>query len=236
MDTSVLLPPMALEIVSRLVLAVVLGLGVGIDRTLRGRPAGFRTHALVSLSSCLLMLITVYEEHWFPEAAQARVTIDPTRMAQGVMTGIGFIGAGAILREGVTVRGLTTAASVWTTAALGLLVGIGFFFPAILGAMLAILMLSAFRLLEDRIPTYFHARLSIRSDARKPFDEKRQRDRLAEHGLAVASVSRRTEEGSELFVYGVTLRARQVDSIDQFAARFAKLPEIVEYEVSPVYD
>lgn len=234
MDT--LFPPMALEIVGRLVLALVLGLGVGIDRTLRGRPAGFRTHALVSLASCLLMLITVYEEHWFPEVAQARVTIDPTRMAQGVMTGIGFIGAGAILREGVTVRGLTTAASVWTTAALGLLVGIGFFFPAILGAVLSILMLSAFRLVEDRIPTYFHARLSIRSDAGKPFDEKRQRERLAEQGLAVASVSRRMDGGNEMLEYSVTLRSRQVDSIDQFAARFAKLPEIVEYEISPVYD
>ena len=234
MDT--LFPPMALEIVGRLVLALVLGLGVGIDRTLRGRPAGFRTHALVSLASCLLMLITVYEEHWFPEVAQARVAIDPTRMAQGVMTGIGFIGAGAILREGVTVRGLTTAASVWTTAALGLLVGIGFFFPAILGAVLSILMLSAFRLVEDRIPTYFHARLSIRADGGKAFDEKRQRARLGEQGLAVASVRRRTEEGNELLEYSVTLRARQVDSIDAFAARFAKLPEIVEYEIAPVYD
>src|SRR6185436_14710610 len=149
------LPPMALEIVGRLALAVVLGLGVGMERTLRGRPAGFRTHALVSLASCLLMLITVYEDHWFPELAQARVQIDPTRMAQGVMTGIGFIGAGAILREGVTVRGLTTAASVWTMAAIGLLVGIGFFFPAILGAVLAFVTLAGFRVLEDRIPTYF---------------------------------------------------------------------------------
>ena len=227
-------PPMALEIVGRLSLAVLLGLGVGIERTLRGRPAGFRTHALVSLASCLLMLITVYEDHWFPETGRARVQIDPTRMAQGVMTGIGFIGAGAILREGVSVRGLTTAASVWTTAAIGLLVGIGFFFPAILGAALAFVTLAVFRLLEDRIPTYFHARLSMRFSGVP--DEPRERARLAEHGFAVASVSRRRDGEAEVLEYQVTLRARQVDSVDQFAARIAKLPEVVEYEVSPVYD
>lgn len=228
-------PPMALEIVGRLTLAVALGLGVGIERTLRGRPAGFRTHALVSLASCLLMLITVYEDHWFPDTERARVQIDPTRMAQGVMTGIGFIGAGAILREGVSVRGLTTAASVWTTAAIGLLVGIGFFFPAILGAAFAFVTLAVFRLLEDRIPTYFHARLSMRFTGSTP-DERRQRARLGEHGFAVASVSRRKDGDAETLEYHVTLRARQVDSVDQFAARIAELPEVVEYEVSPVYD
>jgi putative Mg2+ transporter-C (MgtC) family protein len=229
-----ILPPMALEIVGRLTLAVALGLGVGIERTLRGRPAGFRTHALVSLASCLLMLITVYEDHWFPEIGQARVTIDPTRMAQGVMTGIGFIGAGAILREGVTVRGLTTAASVWTTAAIGLLVGIGFFFPAILGAVLAFVMLAVFRVLEDRIPTRFHAHLRMRFEA--PVEEKRQRERLGEHGFSVVSVARRWDGPAELLEYRVTLQARQIDSVEQFTSRIAKLPEVVEYEVSPVYD
>jgi putative Mg2+ transporter-C (MgtC) family protein len=229
------LPPMALEIVGRLSLAVLLGLGVGMERTLRGRPAGFRTHALVSLASCLLMLITVYEDHWFPDTERARVQIDPTRMAQGVMTGIGFIGAGAILREGVSVRGLTTAASVWTTAAIGLLVGIGFFFPAVLGAVLAFVTLAGFRLVEDRMPTYFHARLALRFTGRVP-DERGERARLAAHGFAVASVSRRRDGDAELLEYHVTLRARQVDSVDQFAARIAELPEVVEYEVAPVYD
>jgi putative Mg2+ transporter-C (MgtC) family protein len=136
----------------------------------------------------------------------------------------------------VSVRGLTTAASVWTTAAIGLLVGIGFFFPAIVGAAFAVVTLAVFRLLEDRIPTYFHARLQMRFEPGTVLDEKRQRERLAEHGLAVASVSRRREGDGERLEYHVTMRARQIDSVDQFAARIAKLPEVVEYEVSPVYD
>ncbi len=231
-----LFPPMALEITARLLLSVFLGLAVGIERTLRGRPAGFRTHALVSMASCLLMIITVYESHWFPQAEQTRVVLDPTRMAQGIMTGIGFIGAGAILRDGATVRGLTTAASVWSTAAIGILVGIGFYFPAFLGVLLAFVTLALFRLVEDRIPTYFHARVSVRSSAGEAVDEKRQRARLGDQGLSVASVRRSVEEGRETLEYHVTLRARQIDSVDQFAARFRELPEITGYEISPVYE
>src|SRR6185436_15530860 len=101
------------EITFRLVAALVAGGLIGLERSHRGRPAGFRTHALVCVASSLLMLVTVYESHWFPGAGGARVTIDPTRLAQGIMTGIGFLGAGAIIKEGFTVRGLTTAASIW---------------------------------------------------------------------------------------------------------------------------
>ena len=73
------------------------------------------------------------------------IRIDPTRMAQGIMTGIGFLGAGVIFKEGLTVRGLTTAASIWITAAIGILVGIGFYFAAVLGAVATLVMLSVFR-------------------------------------------------------------------------------------------
>jgi putative Mg2+ transporter-C (MgtC) family protein len=229
-----LLPPMALEIGLRLGLSVALGLAVGIERTLRGRPAGFRTHALVSLASALLMIITVYESYWFPDTSPAKVILDPTRMAQGIMTGIGFIGAGAILRHGATVRGLTTAASVWTTSAIGILVGIGFYFPALLGVLLAFVTLAAFRVVEDRMTTQFHARVSVRVPVGT--EEKRQRARLEEQGLTVASVRRRVDGEFETLEYDVTLRARQVDSLEQFAARFAKLADVREYEISPVFD
>jgi putative Mg2+ transporter-C (MgtC) family protein len=79
------------------------------------------------------MLVTVYESHWFSQQASARVVIDPTRMAQGIMTGIGFLGTDVIVKEGLTVRGLTTAASIWITASIGILTGIGFYFAAGIG-------------------------------------------------------------------------------------------------------
>src|SRR5918999_1390517 len=89
--------------------------------------------------------------------AGASVVLDPTRMAQGIMTGIGFLGAGAIIKEGLSVRGLTTAASIWITAALGILTGIGFYFAAAAGTLLALGTLSLFRWIEAKLPTQEYA-------------------------------------------------------------------------------
>ena len=100
--------------------ALVAGALIGIERSYHGRPAGFRTHALVCLASSLLMMVTLYQWKWLPGVPMDTVRTDPTRMAQGIMTGIGFLGAGVIFKEGVTVRGLTTAASIWVTAAIGI--------------------------------------------------------------------------------------------------------------------
>jgi putative Mg2+ transporter-C (MgtC) family protein len=123
----------SLEMVWRLLAALTAGGIIGFERTYRGRAAGFRTHALVCVASTLLMLVTVYKSHWFSHQASARVVIDPTRMAQGIMTGIGFLGTDVIVKEGLTVRGLTTAASIWITASIGILTGIGFYFAAGIG-------------------------------------------------------------------------------------------------------
>ena len=88
--------------------------------------------------------------------------LDPTRMAQGIMTGIGFVGAGAIIKEGFTVRGLTTAASIWITAAIGILTGIGFYFAALVGTVLVLGTLSTFRWIEARLPTETYAIFMVR--------------------------------------------------------------------------
>ena len=90
------------------------------------------------------------------------IRTDPTRMAQGIMTGIGFLGAGVIFKEGLTVRGLTTAASIWITAAIGILVGIGFWYAAILGAVATLIVLALFRFIEARLPSEFYAHHMLR--------------------------------------------------------------------------
>src|SRR5687767_3439793 len=161
------------EIAFRLIAALAAGGLIGLERSHRGRPAGFRTHALVCLASSLLMLVTVYETHWMPDSTTARVVIDPTRMAQGIMTGIGFLGAGAIIKEGFTVRGLTTAASIWITAAIGILTGVGFYFAAVVGTLLALGTLSLFRWIEARLPTETYANFMVRfsRDAAMPEGE-----------------------------------------------------------------
>src|SRR5881296_4038277 len=145
-------------IIARILAALAVGALIGFERSFRGRPAGFRTHALVCVASSLLMLVTVYQNQWMTVVPLDSIRTDPTRMAQGIMTGIGFLGAGVIFKEGLTVRGLTTAASIWITAAIGILSGIGFYFPLLVSVVLTLGVLSLFRMIESRMPTqgYFH--------------------------------------------------------------------------------
>src|SRR6202521_5278971 len=122
-----------------------------------GRPAGFRTHAPVRAASALFMIVTVYQNQWMTAMPADAIRTDPTRMAQGIMTGIGFLGAGVIFKEGLTVRGLTTAASIWVTTAIGILVGIGFWFAAAIGAAATLAILALFRFIESKLPSEFYA-------------------------------------------------------------------------------
>ena len=114
-------------VITRIAAALLAGALIGFERSFHGRPAGFRTHSLVCIASALLMLVTVYQSEWMTSVPLDAIRTDPTRMAQGIMTGIGFLGAGVIFKEGLSVRGLTTAASIWITSAIGILVGVGFY-------------------------------------------------------------------------------------------------------------
>src|SRR3954470_24678764 len=110
-------------VIARIAAALLIGGVIGFEGTFHGRPPGFRTHALVCIASAVLMLVTVYQADWMTAAPPDTIRTDLTRMAQGIMTGIGCLGAGVIFKEGLTVRGLTTAASSWVTVAIGILVG-----------------------------------------------------------------------------------------------------------------
>lgn len=123
----------------RMVLAAVLGGLVGIEREWNNHAAGFRTHILVCLGSTTIMLLSIYGFSDF--VAESNVRIDPARLAAQVISGIGFLGAGAILRNGSVIKGLTTAASVWVVAAIGLCVGAGFLFVAFLCTFFVIISL-----------------------------------------------------------------------------------------------
>ena len=116
------------EAAVRLVFAALLGAVIGLEREHHGRAAGLRTHLLVTLGAAMAMLVSLHFEHVFGLAGEeSSVSIDPARVAYGVMGGIGFLGAGAIIRYGIGVRGLTTAASLWCAAAIGLGAGFGMY-------------------------------------------------------------------------------------------------------------
>ncbi len=131
------------EILIRLVVALLLGGLIGWERELHDRPAGFRTHILVSVGSALIMIVSIGMFYLF-QGSDA----DPGRIAAQVVSGIGFLGAGTIIREGVNVKGLTTAASLWTTAGIGLACGIGMYFSAFVTTGLAFIVLMFLNKLE----------------------------------------------------------------------------------------
>jgi putative Mg2+ transporter-C (MgtC) family protein len=136
--------PTDLDMVLRLVLTLVLSGLVGLERQVHRRDAGLRTHILVSLGSCLIMLTSLYVFDIYKD----QVSLDPVRIAAGVVTGIGFLGAGTIIRESDGVRGLTTAASLWVVAGIGLAVGVGFNKIAIYTTILVLIVLHVLRYLE----------------------------------------------------------------------------------------
>jgi len=133
--------------------SVVAGGLIGLEREWRGRAAGLRTHILVGLASTLLMLAAASQADWaFRGVPGGNVVSDPTRMAHGVLTGIGFLCAGVIFRTGFSIHGLTTAASLWITSAIGLLFGIGLHALAITATVVTMAILTGLRLVSRSLP------------------------------------------------------------------------------------
>src|SRR5437773_5364705 len=150
----------------RLILAGVAGGLVGLEREIRGRQAGFRTYLLVCMGSALVMIVSVaFAAHrWIPQTPNqgVNINVDPARIAYGVMTGVGFLGAGTILHTKGAVRGLTTAAGLWCVAAVGLAAGFGMYTIAVLATLLVVLSLSALNYLEDFLPRTRYRTVTLR--------------------------------------------------------------------------
>jgi putative Mg2+ transporter-C (MgtC) family protein len=146
----------------RLAAATALGGVIGLERELDEKAAGLRTHMLVSLGSALFTMVGAYGFHDFLVGGGAIVRADPSRIAAQIVTGIGFLGAGVIFRQGFTVRGLTTAASLWVVAAVGMAAGAGFWKGAVIGTAVGIASLRPLEWLKEKaIPQRAAARLSI---------------------------------------------------------------------------
>lgn len=228
--------PAYLEMALRLGGALLIGAMVGSERSYQGRPAGFRTHALVCVSTALLMLLTVYEDRWFPELTQGRIALDPTRMAQGIMTGIGFLGAGTIMKDGLSVRGLTTAASIWITAAIGILVGVGFYFPAVLATILTFMTLSILKWIENRIPAQFYAHFTVRFARSNAPPEAEVRALLIKQGFSIASLHYHLNADADSFEYSMIIRASRAKKATKLAEVLNAMPSVKEFRVAPTGD
>ena len=224
------------EITLRLLIALMVGGLVGLERSYHARPAGFRTHTLVCLASAALMLVTVYEGRWFDATGLGRVAVDPTRMAQGIMTGIGFLGAGVIMKEGLSVRGLTTAASIWITAALGILVGIGFYYAAALTLVLTLGTLSAFRWIESKMPSQEYAQFIVRFPRDALISEAELKDLVTSFRFTIANLQYRLTQDGKQFEYRMMLRTQDPDSLRQLSDALLQTPAVAEFRIYPTGD
>lgn len=225
-----------LTILAHLSTAILAGALIGLERGFRGRAAGFRTHTLVCLASSLLMLVTLYQDEWMVGAIPGTIRMDPTRMAQGIMTGIGFLGAGVIFKDGLTVRGLTTAASVWITAAIGILFGVGFYFPAIVTTLATLGILSMFRWIENQVPSRSYALLHLRFCREDVWAEEKVRNFLKEDGFSVSGISYSligNGDNGEEFEYRMTISTLNFANYGQLATALAHTAAVREFKLLP---
>jgi putative Mg2+ transporter-C (MgtC) family protein len=214
--------------------SLVTGLLIGFERELMAKPAGLRTHALVCFASTLLMLSATRQAEWYVEFIPGGdIVADPTRMAHGVLTGIGFLCAGVIFREGASIHGLTTAASLWMTSAIGLLYGMGLYWLAVSGALATLAMLVLLRLVTHLRPQPVEMRLKLVATAEARLDAAAVRAMLRGAGLRAEVVGRSATGGGQI---GFTARARFRDEadVDALAAVLDATPGVLRFSIAAV--
>ena len=214
--------PELVETILRLGVALVLGSAIGFERQWNQKMAGLRTNALVALGSCGFVVFSTM-------VGQG----DPTRVAGQVVSGIGFLGAGVIMKEGFTIRGLSTAASIWMTAAIGVIIGIGFYGAAISATVVMLTAMTALGQLEKVLPhqTTLHLSLVYPNDHTPSADDIRER--MKRHGFAVIDWSFHYCESSNHFQYDLVLQAVGECQSHNLVGDLSRSHEVVEFRLAP---
>jgi putative Mg2+ transporter-C (MgtC) family protein len=224
------------EVAIRLLLTAALCGVIGFEREIRDQSAGFRTHILLGLGAALFTLVSAYGFTPFTEAALQSggrgIQFDPTRIAAQIVTGIGFLGAGAIIRQGTDIRGLTTAASLWAAAAIGMAVGAGYYFGAVATTVVVIVALYALRELRNRLFTRFTTDFGILriafSDTGSAINELTET--LERHGLQIRNLGTEIEGGKSL--YTIQLRIPPRRGVQEALEEISMLPNVERVSVS----
>ncbi len=219
----------------QLAAAMLAGGLVGLERSYHGRAAGFRTFSLVALGSCLLMTMAVRPDGWSALQGLPPV-VDPTRVVQGIVTGVGFLGAGVIFREGFNVRGLTTAACIWVVSAIGVMIGVGFYPAAAAATLMTLLILSGFRYVERWMPRQYYTTLSIRYERERAPAQALFRRRMAELGFDVVELSYRAAEGRASIEYLATVVTPDEENVAALADWLKAAPEVLGFRLAPNQD
>lgn len=217
------------EALLRLLIAAGLGGAIGLERELRDHEAGFRTHLLVSLGACVFTLVSAYAWTDWTFSTESGVVFDPTRIAAQIVTGVGFLGAGAIIVRGISVRGLTTAATLWVVAAIGMASGTGYYTVAVGSAVLVLLSLGPLKLISTRLVARVRPEDSELGIVLAPGGEAtRVLEVIEELGAQISHV----EFGGERSV-DVVLRPSRRSESARIAERVSKLDDVEHVQWRP---
>jgi len=221
------------DILVHLVVAMVAGGLIGLERSYYGRPAGLRTHTLVCMASSILMLVTIYQREWFSGAMIETVKVDPTRMAQGIMTGIGFLGAGVIMQERASIRGLTTAASIWITAAIGILAGVGLYSALTVVTILTLSTLTLYRLVEKQLPLLVYVQTFLRFHRERAMTEPEIRALMHENGFGISNLCHAVTHDRKFYEYDLVIKTRKEENMCRLSQCLAENDTVIEFRISP---
>jgi putative Mg2+ transporter-C (MgtC) family protein len=216
--------------------ALLLGLVVGYERSYHGRAAGMRTYGIVCMASAALTVFVGYPAFWYGGHGGAVASAaDPTRVVQGIVTGVGFLGAGVIMKEGLNISGLTTAASIWASCAIGVLVGVGLYSAAILLTGLSTVLMVWGSSLESWLPSRRAIGITLRFLQRHTPTEADLAGWMLDCGyeLAPGSISIRVEgEQAEWHFVAVALDRRRGWSLPQLALKLGARPEVERLDLA----
>ena len=215
--------------------ALLLGALVGYERSYHGRAAGMRTYGLVCMAAAALVAIAGYPAFWYGGQSGLVASADPTRIIQGIVTGIGFLGAGVIMREGFNISGLTTAASIWASSAIGVLVGVGFYAAAILLALLSASCMMWMTKIESRLPARHAIALVLRFRRGFSPNEARLRQLAFERGYEIAIGSLKIDfmEGAAQWHFvAIELGRQHGASLSNLASELSRFDGVESYQLS----
>jgi putative Mg2+ transporter-C (MgtC) family protein len=219
-----------LEITIRILVAMVLGGLIGLEREYQNQPAGLRTHIILVVGSTLTTILAIQLPYILP----AEVDGDMMRLVSGVITGIGFLGGGAILRLGANVKGLTTATSLWTMAVVGLAIGAGLYFPAVLTSAILLLVLVGLSLVEDRwIQPFINLNITLSAKDHKGILDKIKKT-VAKYGSGSDHTRFSVEKNmkkNELAI-DISLRTRQSNALELLIKDLAHIDGVQSFEIN----
>jgi putative Mg2+ transporter-C (MgtC) family protein len=215
------------EAIVRTIVALVAGGAIGLERSYHGRAAGLRTYALVSFGSALLVAGGQYE------LFSTRDSGEVTRIIQGIVTGIGFLGAGVIVKEGFSVRGLTTAASIWVASAIGIVLGAGSYWMGLAATAVTLVALTILRQIEDRLPsqTFVHFEVGFRRAS--AMDEERLRELIRHYGFTISEFAYRLDARSQSLEYRGVIWSNAAGGLQELERGLLALPDVLHFRMSP---